>query len=334
MHAKIERMLGNYPRLANFLHNADEFFDNVSRHNIFIVAAGIAFNLLIYSLPLGLVVIFIVDKIFGVSNITPLILRITEDFLPPTPEVEKYVTTIVRELSNISNHSSITGVIGIIALLWLASLLISAIRNSLNTVLDLQPKHFFLLYRLKDMGLTVLLTVAVFIMLYVIPLFSFIQTFVEQFIPDFLGEIVSFTSVALTSIIFSFLVFLIIYSWVPHRKLPGYLRFWSSLVSAGTLELGRRLFGLYISGFSNYGKIYGTFAVLASLVLWLYYFSVIILLSAEIVKFIHDLKFPDRVLETEPPKKKIDFRKHVPENAHKKTPKGKRKVTRKKRRKS
>lgn len=315
MQTKIEKILAKNPRLSGFLHHADSFFDKASEHNIFIVAAGIAFNLLIYSLPLGLVAIFIVDKIFGVTNITPLIIQIAEDFLPPTPEVERYLTVIVNELGNISNHSSITGIIGIVMLLWFASLLISAIRNALNTVLEIPPKHFFLIYRIKDMGLTVILTIAVFVMLYAVPLFSFIFTFINQFIPDFLSEVVSYTSVALTSMVVSFFVFLIIYSWVPNQKIPRYLRFWSSLSSAGALEPGRRFFGWYISEFSSYGKIYGTFAILASLVLWLYYFSVIILLSAEIVKYIHDIKFPDKKIKPAG-KRKINYRKHLHTSPH------------------
>lgn len=272
------------------------FGERLRQHNVFLVAGGIAFNLLLYSLPLMLVVIFIVDKIFQVENITPFINRITNEFLPPNPAIDRYLTSILDEITKISEHSSLTGVIGIVAMLWFASMLVSAIRRSLNTVLELKPKHFVLIYRLKDIVLTVILTVLVFIMLYALPLFTFATEFITAYIPDFLSEIVSFSIVSLSTVTFSFFVFLVLYSWVPNQKVPLYFKISGSLLSAGAIEAGRHIFSWYISGFSNLGRIYGTFAVLASMVIWLYYFSVIILLSAEVVKFIHDLKYADKIV--------------------------------------
>jgi membrane protein len=290
--------IGEKPRQV--IINFKKFGAKLTEHNVFLVAGGIAFNMMLYSLPLGLIIIFIIDKIFGVKNITPALIQFTEDFLPPNAKIDQYLGQVVDEISKISSHSSITGIIGIIALLWFASMLVSAIRNSLNGVLELKAKHFFLLYRLKDMGLTIVLTIAVFLMLYVMPLVSIVTTFamdmLNKFIPEVLEGALSFTTVTLTSMGVSFIVFLIIYSWVPNQKLPRYIRLWSPLVSAVAIELGRQAFGIYISGFANYGRFYGTFAVLASMVLWLYYFSLIILLSAEVVKFLHDIKYPDVII--------------------------------------
>ncbi len=300
-----EKGIENWPfigdRFRKIIITFKKFGSKIGDHNVFLVAGGIAFNMMLYSLPLGLIIIFIVDKIFGVSNITPKLIQFTEDFLPPNAQIDSYLGAVVDEISKVSSHSSITGIIGIVALLWFASMLVSAIRNSLNSVLELKAKHFFLLYRLKDMGLTIVLTVAVFLMLYVLPIISIATTFatdlLTEYLPETLKGVISFSTVTLTSMGVSFIVFLIIYSWVPNQKLPRYIRLWSPVVSAVAIELGRQLFGWYISGFANYGRFYGTFAVLASMVLWLYYFSLIILLSAEVVKFIHDIKYPDVIID-------------------------------------
>ncbi len=297
----IEKKQSGDGRLKRAIKTVDRFACKLEDHNTFLVAGGIAFNIMLYSLPLGLIPIYIVDKIFGASNITSMLFNFTEELLPPNEKIDQFLGLVVDEINNISIHSSITGIIGIIVLLWFASMLVSAIRNSLNGVFELRAKHFFLVYRLKDMGLTIVLTISVFLMLYVMPLVSIITTFatdlMKSVVPESFVGILSFTTVTLTSMLLSFIVFLVIYSWVPNQKLPRYIRLWSPLVSAIALELGRQIFGWYISGFANYGRFYGTFAVFASMVLWLYYFSLIILLSAEVVKFIHDIKYPDVIVD-------------------------------------
>jgi uncharacterized BrkB/YihY/UPF0761 family membrane protein len=54
------------------------------------------------------------------------------------------------------------------------------------------------------------------------------------------------------------------------------------------IELSRYIFAWYISSISNYGKFYGTYAVIISMAVWIYYSAVIILLAAEISKYIND----------------------------------------------
>jgi membrane protein len=70
--------------------------------------------------------------------------------------------------------------------------------------------------------------------------------------------------------------------------LPRFVLFLSTGISVIAIELARYIFAWYISSISNYGKFYGTYAVIISMAVWLYYSSLIILLSAEISKFIYD----------------------------------------------
>jgi uncharacterized BrkB/YihY/UPF0761 family membrane protein len=56
------------------------------------------------------------------------------------------------------------------------------------------------------------------------------------------------------------------------------------------IEIARHGFGYYLSGVTAYGKFYGTYAIMALMALWIYYLTTIILLSAELSKFIYDLR--------------------------------------------
>jgi membrane protein len=252
------------------------------------IASGIAFNLLIYALPLALVILFVVDLVFGVKNINPFLENLFSEFLPPTPAVKELLGQLINEANSISDHISVLGIIGIGLLFWVASLLISSIRIALNVIFEMKAKHYFLIYRLKDIFLTIILTVVIFLYTYAFPLYSFVYSFFEKLIPQNLHYFISNSFLIIVSLSSSFIVFYVIYGLIPNQKLPGYIKFRSSLLSAVAIELGRRIFGYYITYFSNYGRFYGGVAILAAMAAWLYYSSLIILFSAEIVKFLHD----------------------------------------------
>jgi membrane protein len=77
-----------------------------------------------------------------------------------------------------------------------------------------------------------------------------------------------------------------IYWFVPNIKLNFKTKLWSTILCVVLIELSRHVFGWYISGSTSYGKFYGAYAVIVTMALWIYYSSLIILLSAELVKFI------------------------------------------------
>jgi membrane protein len=92
----------------------------------------------------------------------------------------------------------------------------------------------------------------------------------------------------------SFLLIYFIYRWVPNQRIPRKPRIFATISTVIMIELSRHLFAWYLSSVSNYGKFYGTYAVIVSIAVWVYYSSLIILLSAELGKFIYDMKWKDK----------------------------------------
>ena len=54
-----------------------------------------------------------------------------------------------------------------------------------------------------------------------------------------------------------------------------------SIIAGFFTELLNYFFTLYVLKFSNFGKIYGTYAALAIFIFWIYYLSVIFVMTAE-----------------------------------------------------
>ncbi|MDT3738299.1 MAG: YihY/virulence factor BrkB family protein [Candidatus Kapabacteria bacterium] len=276
--------------LYNFYHNVMTINDRFDKHHTFMLASGIAFNLIIYVIPLFLLVIYIMKVVFDLDSLKLSIGELLADFLPPTSSNAEFVQTIMTEVNLITEHAAFFGWIGAAGLLWISSFFISSIRTSLNTIFEVEVNRFFMVYWLKDIFLTIIISVLILLYSYANPIINFFVDLVSAYSPAVFEGFLSSVILTSSSILTSFILFLFIFRIVPNSKLPRYVVLLSTGMCVVAIELARYLFAWYISSVSNYGKFYGTYAVIMALAVWIYYSSLIILLSAEISKFIYDKK--------------------------------------------
>lgn len=286
------KIIKNFKEKTGFFHtsykNVMELSDRLDAHHTFMLASGIAFNLIIYMIPLFLLVIYVIKVIFDLDVFVDTIEKLLIDYLPPTTSNAELIHTVIDEVTLITEHAALFGWIGVIGLLWISSFLISSIRTSLNTIFHAETNRFFIWYILKDIMLTIIISILVLLYSYALPIVNFIIDLVDSFSPAILEGFLSSLILTSASILTSFVLFLFIYKAVPNTKLPRKVTFLATGISVLAIELARYLFAWYISSISDYGKFYGTYAVIISMAVWIYYSSLIILLSAEISKFIYD----------------------------------------------
>lgn len=285
--------------IYNIYDHLDRLTDKISKHHLYMLAAGIAFNIMIYMIPLFLMVIFIVGMIFDTTAITHTLEKFLNDYLPQTEANYEIVHTVIIEIDKIFSHSTLFGSIGILGLLWISSILISSIRTGLNAIFDLPSPSIFILYRLKDILLTVIFSVLLMIYSYAIPIVNFIIELTGDLLPDIVGAFVGDLVLISASIATSFVLFYLIFKFVPNRQLPRFVRISSTLICVVGIELARFVFAWYITVISNYGKFYGTYAIIVSMALWIYYSSLIILLAAEISNYIYGLRQSKKVIASD-----------------------------------
>lgn len=269
------------------LHPLFEFFDRVDEHHLYLISAGIAFNILLYLIPLLLVGVYVFNLLFGADVITVTIMDALSNILPPNSTTTDLLKGTINEVNAILKSSSLLGGLGIVTLLWLSSTLLSSIRSGLNRIFEIKTPKIFFIYRIKDIGLIILIMVLVLISSYFVPMFSIIRSYLNTYFePPFSWYFSQFflTSVTLVS---SFIMFYLTYKFLPNGKIPNMIVMLSTSISVITIELSRRVFAWYVSGFGNYGKFYGTYAVLVSVAMWVYYLTIIMLFSAELSVTIH-----------------------------------------------
>ncbi len=264
-----------------------EFVDITDRRHIFLLSSGIAFNLLLCTIPLVILVLSIVSGVIDESTTKEAVTRLLTSFLPQNTQATGLITSIVTEVGVVFNYGTVTGWIAGIALLWLASTLFSSLRTGLNAIFHIPTPKLFLWYRLKDMFLTIISTVLILIVTLLSPLLTITQTLWVDVLPSSLGLMASgltFTAISLTT---TAVVFFVLYQIVPNRRLPRPIVIMSTLLAVILWELARVLFSWYVNSATNFSAFYGGYVALASFALWLYYSAFVFLLSAELAQFIH-----------------------------------------------
>lgn len=288
---------GTFKKVYRWLEIFEERLD---RHQTFMMASGIAFNILLYLLPVFLILVLTIRMFLGSQGIVEKFSGILFDFLPPTQETYAMLEAVSSEVEILVQYSSVFGIIGAVSLLWLSSLLISSFRSALNEIYNLKSKHIFILYRFKDMLLTLVLTVLILIYSYAVPIVTFFIDSITDLLPDMFTGFLTKLFLMLFSLLTSFLLIYFIFRWVPNEKIPRRPRVFATLLTVIMIEISRHVFAWYISSVTDYGKFYGAYAVIVSIAVWIYYSSLIILLSAELGKYIYDNKWDKEHLSEEP----------------------------------
>ena len=276
-------------KIRRFIGGTEDFFERVDHNHLFLLSSGIAFTIILYLIPLLLVAIYVVKVMFGIGSLTTLIIDTLQAILPPNDQTTELVKTIVSEAYTILDNSSLAGMIGIITLVWLSSTLFSSLRTGLNTVFKIEAKQFFIIYRLRDMMLIVVLAILILLSSYVFPILSLLTESLMEALPSALSYILV-KLFPLFTLLVSFILFYLLYRFVPTTRTPRQIRVISTLMCVFLIEIARHVFAYYLSGVTSYGRFYGTYAIMALMALWIYYMTTIILFSAELSKYIYDLR--------------------------------------------
>jgi uncharacterized BrkB/YihY/UPF0761 family membrane protein len=160
----------------------------------------------------------------------------------------------------------------------------------LNAVFEIPSPKIFIFYKIKDIILILIISILLLISTYFLPILTYIISYLNDRIPYFLRGFFNSAYLLSFSISTSFFLFFFIFTYVPNRIMPNFVRFFSIGLCVVFVEIFRQLFAIYLNGVTAYGKFYGTYAILASIAVWIYNLTLIILFSAEISKFIYDLK--------------------------------------------
>lgn len=263
---------------------------NASSHNVFLLSAGIAYNALLCVIPLMLVGLSLAGLLISQEQVEQAVLAFIRDFFPETSFRVQAGAIVLSEVRKFYAYGSAAGGIGLLVLLWSASVLLSAVRTSLNHIFGIIPRRSYIINKIRDMGLTLLFLVLLGIASFIPSAIAIFISFGSQFSSDLPIEWLTGITAEIVGIVSLFLFFLFMYRILPNKKLPRMITYGSSIIAVVLWEIARYIFAWYVATISSFGSVYGVFAVLTIIAVWIYYTGFIVLFTAESTQTFYQLQ--------------------------------------------
>lgn len=263
--------------IERFKHNwFVRLFIRIEKHEALGYSAHLAYFFLLSLFPLLI-------TIFSLLPYLPIeqhhIMYFLEDFAPG--ETLDFIRGNLEEIFESQSGSLLS--FGIIATLWAASNGMNAVIRAVNRAYEIEENRPFFIVR----GMSVILTIVmifVFLVALLIPIFG---RSIGEYLFSKLGKTNEFINMWTTlrwliSSVILFIVFSVVYTITPNRKircvtvLPGAL---FSTIGWIVASFG---FSFYVNNFGNYTLMYGSLGVIIVLMIWFYLSGAILIIGGEI----------------------------------------------------
>ncbi len=262
------RILKNIARtiaLASRGFTSNRLFFSASALTYFTALAFIPFTSLMLAIAKG----------FGAKQF------IQAQLLAALPEHTQLLDMIFNMVENVLSTAT-TGVvmgIGIVFIIWSMWAIFNNVERSFNKIWEI-PKSRKFYRKLTDMLATCMLLPILLILLSGLNIYfkAYLKT---SPIMEFAGPLMALL-LKLTPFFFSFMLFTLLYIWVPNTKVKFRNAAIAGLIAGAAFQLFQ---GLWLSGqifISRYNAYYGSFAAIPLFLLWLQSIWIIILFGAEL----------------------------------------------------
>lgn len=268
---------------------AQRVWDNSGEDNIFFLAGGIAFNLLLAAVPFFLLLAtglaYLLNQSADVTSAE--INSFVDRFLPrqeagqPSP-IGAILVPIIKSRDAISIY-------GVVAFIWFSTRLFGSLRSVLCAVFDIDSDRGIVAGKIFDVQITIVSTLL--LVLYT-GLSAYLALATTRGLlvlgelgvrKDMMGALEYNIGQAI-AFAFITLMFFSLYKFLPNRHIRWQTAFIASLFTSFMLEAAKRFFGAYVYSF-NPGSFYqGTVAAVVIVVVWVYYAAIIFILGAEVAQ--------------------------------------------------
>jgi membrane protein len=260
---------------------------NSGEDNIFFLAGGVAFSILLAAVPFVLLLVSGLGYFLNLSPAASLskISVLVDRLLPPeSGRMGNVVTGLVNEAIRVRGK---VGILSAVTFIWFSTRLFGSLRSVLAQVFDLDQDRGIVDGKIFDVKVTVVAALAV--VAYTI-LNAFLAIATKNG-ADMLASIgvqagamnrVEYTGARVLEFAYVAAMFFAMYKFLPARRIRFKTAAIAALVGGVLLEVAKIVFTAYLRRF-NPGSLYtGTLAAIVIVILWVYYASIIFILGAEV----------------------------------------------------
>ncbi len=242
--------------------------------NIPFLASALTFDALLWTLPLLLVALAIFGYVIGTGAEAGAEVRaVLAQFLPATPDDSRPFGAVEDALVSVVRSRVQLSIYGVPFFVWLSWRLFGSVRAALNEVFDTEETRHWLVGKGIDLGLA--LTAAVLITA------NTAMTILVLGAP-WVGRFAA----GLSAYVMATLLFFIVYTVAPSRRVPWDTALVAALFASLGFELVKRLYGLYLLQFATFDRVISNQNAVALLlfVLWVYTSAIIFVAGGEVAE--------------------------------------------------
>jgi membrane protein len=247
----------------------------------FQLAAALSYYTLFSLAPLLVIIIAIAGFAFGKEAAENQIVGAIQGMVGR--ESAEAVQEMIQNTSNKPETGMIATLVGIIILMVGAAGVVGQLQTSLNTIwgVELKPgQGIWGLIRQRFISFAMILGIGFLLLVSLV--ISAVLSSLTQLLGTFLGEtaLVAHGLDFLVSFTFVSALFAMIYKFLPDVQVNWQDVWIGAAITSFLFTIGKFLIGLYL-GTSGVSSIYGAAASLITILLWVYYSSLIFFLGAE-----------------------------------------------------
>ncbi|MFO7587079.1 MAG: YihY/virulence factor BrkB family protein [Gemmatimonadota bacterium] len=259
-----------------------EVYDQAGADNIFFLASGLTFSLVLAAVPFLILLLAVAGLVLGPRIEAPqgVVLDWVASLLPVTEEVTRQLRD---QLIDVVESSRSVGLISAVLFVWFSTRLFGSLRTALDSVFDFREGPGILRSKLIDVQMVVVATILLTANIGITTTFLALSRDVVEHLPIPSGPPLALIGFA-TAFAAIFLMFFLIYKFVPATRLGWRTAGTAALVAAVGFELLKAAFGWYLAEVADFTRIFFAFATLVILVVSLYYVAIVFVLGAEMAK--------------------------------------------------
>jgi membrane protein len=259
-------------------------WDKAGQDDIFFLAGGIAFNILVAAIPFVLLLVAIFG--FVLQRMVDDPARAAVDYvvsiLPPSQQVVRLTRQLVEDV--VSRHTRF-GILGLVLFVWSSTRLIGTLRSVLREVFELEEERGIIQGKIFDLQMVIVAGTLFLANTAVTVVLEALHTSGVEYIRRWGWEPLPVAERAWAQFLafsFIFLMFLLIYRYLPKRRIGWRTALVAATFTSVAWELLKGLFSWYVAHVASYTTTYGALATLIILVFWIYYSAVVFILGGEV----------------------------------------------------
>jgi membrane protein len=266
---------------------AKRIWDNAGDDNIFFLAGGIAFNILLAAVPFVLLLLSGLGYLLDTSEVQASndLWLFIDRLLPPHAETPD--SPVHKLLNDLIKARGSVGLYGLIGFVWFSTRLFGTLRTVLGEVFDIEQGRSIIGGKLFDIQITIVSTI-LFVLYTAITAYLKLATSrgVEMAARlglrmDVVGQLEYYFG-SVVAALFIVLMFFALYKFIPNRRIRWQSAMLGAVFTSAMFEVAKNLFTAYVTSF-NPGSLYtGTLYGLVIIVFWVYYAALIFILGGEV----------------------------------------------------